>query len=136
MTALSLLQSFEIPQLKDFDGGITKIMSKVFHHCCFYSFRILKCVIGRFGTTNDKDRLATYGASFKQYCERRLCEVPTDALAAGKSEGKEFYVKTDKVFNVPYKELLDIRTELSRILDKSIYLKDVEHGCVNMFFMS
>ena len=137
MTALSLkilFQSFEIPQLKDSDGGITEILYIAFHHCCFYSFRILKCVIGRFGTTNDKDRLATYEASFKHYCERRLCEVPTDAVAAGENEGKEFFVKTDKVFDVPYKEILDIETELSRILDKPVYLKDVEHGCVKLSF--
>ena len=137
VTALSLkllLQSFEIPQLKDFDDGITEIMSEVFHHCCFYSFRILKRIIGCFGTTNDKDRLATYEANFKHYSERRLCEVPTDALAARKSEGNEFCVKTDKVFDVPCKEILDIETELSRILDKPVYLRDVEHGCVKLSF--
>ena len=126
-----LLKDYKILEMND---EVSKILDKAFDHCCFHSFRILKRVINRFGTTEDKDGLATYEASFKQYCERRLCEVPINAVATGKREGKEFYVKTDKVFDVPFKEILDTEAELEKILNKPIYLKDVEHGCIKLCF--
>ena len=130
-----LLKPYKIPKLSESDDEISKILDKAFDHCFFYSYRILKNIITRFGTPDDKDRLTTYEAKFKHYCERRLCEVPyIYAAAAEKNEGKVFYVKTDKVFDVPYKEILDIETKLSRILDKPIYLKDVEDGCVKLGF--
>ena len=123
-----LLRDYEILKVNESDDEISKILYKAFDHCHFYNFRILKLIINRFGTTEDKDRLATYEANFKHYCERRLCEVPIDAVATGKSEEKQFYVKTDKVFNVPFKEIQDTEAELEKILNKPIYL---EQGNVN-----
>ena len=128
-----LLKDYKILEINESDE-ISKILDKAFDHCHFHSFRILKRVINRFGTTEDKDRLATYEANFKQYCERRLSEVPIDAVATGKNESKKFYVKTDKVFDVPFKEIQDIEAELEKILSKPIYLRGVEHGCIKLCF--
>ena len=125
-----LLQNHKIPKM----NKVSKTLKKAFDHCCFYSFRILKLVIDRFGTPEDKDRLAQYEEIFKQYCEGRLCEIPIDAVATGKTEEKIFYVKTDKVFTVPFKEILYTEAKLEKILNKPIYLKDVEHGCIKLCF--
>ena len=130
-----LLKPYKIPKLSESDDKISKILNKAFDHCFFYSYRILKNIITRFGTPDDKNKLTTYVANFKHYCERRLCEVPyIYAAAAEKNEGKKFYVKTDKVFDVPYKEILDIESRLTNILGKPIYLRDVEDGCVKLGF--
>ena len=120
------------------DDEVSKILLKAFHYCSLFSFEIVKDIIDHLGTNDDKERLAKYEASFKDYCKRRLCEVPTEILNPGGSGKKkqltEFYVKTDKIFDVQLEEVCVIRSEISKILEKPIHLKSMKEGCVELIF--
>ena len=88
------------------DDDVSKILLKAFQHCSLFSFQIVRDIIDHLGTSDDKERLAKYEASFKDYCKRRLCEVPTEVLnPSGSGEEKQFFVKTDKIFDVQLEEV-------------------------------
>lgn len=129
-----LLKAYKIPELSECNK-VSKMFSKAMDHCWFFSFRILKKIIDKCGTTDDKNRLAEYESNFKEYCKRRLCEVPIDIInPAEKNKGMKFCVKTDKVFNVPAGEIYELQNELSNILGKPVYLNGIEDGCVKLDF--
>ena len=70
-----------------------------------------------------------------KYCQCRLNEVPIGALnPPGKSKGATFYIKTDKIFDVPVDDICVIESELTRILTKPVYLRGVECGCIKLVF--
>ena len=114
------------------DDDVSKILLKAFRCCSLFSFQIVKDIIDHLGTSDDKERLAKYEAS---YCKHRLCEVPTEVLNPGGSgEEKQFFVKTDKIFDVQLEEVCVIQTEISRILEKPIHLKGMKEECVELIF--
>ena len=119
------------------DDEVSKILLKAFHYCSLFSFEIVKDIIDHLGTDDDKERLAKYEASFKDYCKRRLCEVPTEVLNPGGSGEKkqtELYIKTDEIFEVPLEKIYVIQSEISKILEKPIHLKGMKDGCVELIF--
>ena len=118
-----VLKPYKISKLDESDDDISKILLKAFQHCSLFSFQIVRDIIDHLGTNDDKERLAEYEASFKDYCKRRLFEVPTEVLNPGESgEKKEFYVETDEIFNVQLEEVCVVQSEISRILEKPIHL--------------
>ena len=126
------LEPYRISELNECD--VEEILQKAFHHCWFFSFRILRMIIDQFGTSSDKERLEKYEKHFKEFCQRRLSEVPIDALnPPGKSKGTTFYIKTDKTFDVPV-DIYKIQSELTRLLKKPVYLRSVEDGCIVLGF--
>ena len=133
-----VLKPYKISELNESDDEVSKILLKAFDYCSLFSFKIVRDIIDHLGTNDDKERLAKYEASFKDYCKRRLCEVPTEVLNPGGSgEEKqltEFYVKTDKIFDVQLEEVCVIQSEISRILEKPIHLKGMKEGCVELIF--
>ena len=110
------------------DDDVSKILLKAFQHCSLFSFQIVRDIIDHLGTSDDKERLAEYEASFKDYCKRRLCEVPSEVLNPG--ESGEFYVETDEIFDIQLEEVCVIQSEISRILGRPIHLKGMKEGCV------
>lgn len=129
------LEPYKISELNECDVEVSKILQKAFHHCWFFSFRILRVIIDQFGTSSDEERLEKYEKHFKVFCQRRLREVPIDALnPPGKSKGTTFYIKTDKTFDVPVGDIYKIQSELTRLLKKPVYLKSVEDGCIVLGF--
>ena len=134
-----LLKPYKISELDESDDEVSQILLKAFEdtYCSLFSFKIVKDIIDHLGTNDDKERLAKYEASFKDYCKRRLCEVPTEVLNPGGSEEKkrtELYVKTDEIFEVPLEKIYVIQSEISRILEKPIHLKGMKEGCVELIF--
>ena len=140
-----VLEPYKISELNESDDDISKILLKAFHYCSLFSFKIVKDIINYLGTNDDKERLAEYETSFKDYCKRRLCEVPIEVLnpggsrkkeetKSGKKETKLFYVKTDEIFDVPSEKIYVIQSDISKILDKPIHLKGIKEGCVELIF--
>ena len=133
-----LLTPYKISELDESDDEVSKVLLKAFDdsYCSLFSFQIVKDIIDHFGTNDDKERLAEYNTSFKDYCKRRVCEVPTEVLSPVGSEGRQtqLCVKTDKIFDVPLEEVCIIQSEISKILGKPIHLKGIEEGCVKLIF--
>ena len=132
-----VLKPYKISKLNESDDDISKILLKAFDYCSLFSFKIVRDIIDHLGTNDDKERLAKYEASFKDYCKRRLCEVPTEVLNPGGSGEKkqtELYVKMDEIFEVPLEKIYVIQSEISKILEKPIHLKGMKEGCVELIF--
>ena len=135
MQSLKVLLSPYKISYHESDDEVSKILLKAFHYCSLFNFQIVKDIIDHLGTNDDKERLAKYEASFKEYCKRRLCEVPNEVLNPGGSgEEKELCVKTDKIFDVPLEDVCIIQSEISKILERPIYLKNMKEGCVELVF--
>ena len=120
-----ILQPYKISELNESDDDVSKILLKAFHYCSLFSFKIIRDIIKHLGTNDDKERLAEYEASFKDYCKHRLCEVPTEALnpgGSGEEKRTELYVMTDKIFNVPLEKVKIVQSEISGILEMPIHL--------------
>ena len=134
-----LLKPYKISELDESDDEVSKILLKAFDntYCSLFSFKIVKDIINHLGTIDDKERLTEYEVSFKDYCKRRLCEVPTEVLnpgGTGEEKRTALYVKTDKIFDVPLEEICIIQSEISKILERPIHLKGMKEGCVKLIF--
>ena len=126
------LEILKIPGISESDK-VKELLSKTFKHCSFFSYGILKNVVSNFGTSNDKKILTEYESRFKAYCKRRLSEVPIDTHSSMQNKTK-IYVKTDKFFDVPAEEVLELQSELSEMLGVPIYLCEWKSGCITLIF--
>ena len=130
-TSLDILK---IPGINECDDMVDKLLSNTFKHCSFFSFGILKSVISNFGKSKDKKRLAQYESRFKDYCKRRLCEVPTDTKDSSVRNKTKIYIDTDKVFEVAAEEVYRLESQLSEILGVPVYLRGVKPGSITLIF--
>lgn len=100
----------------------------------FFNYGNLETLISHWSDDANKESLALYISDFKEYCKRRLCEVPLDALKSDRIVSTRLYVKTDKNFNIPTEEIHTLTTELSYLLDTTLLLLDVKDGCIELDF--
>ena len=73
-----------------------------------------------------------YVSQFKEYCKRRLFEVPASAFPPSKDSIPNFVVKLDKNFSVQMKYVKETELKLSKILDVELKLLDVKGGCFEL----
>lgn len=122
---------------------IPMVMRKIHQKKCwsFFNYELLKRIINAYCPTEPvAAELNVYITEFKNYCERRLCEVPDDALSIDMSDVDSklvFSVKIDKNFTVPVSDVKLLQDRLSRLLgSKQINLTEVEDGCFKLTFRS
>lgn len=127
---LVILKGFGIPGLSERET----VSSKIYKSCTFFNYGIVATVIKVLGNNNDKARLSSYEEKFKEYCKRRICEVPIDVLKSNLEAKTTIYVKTDKNFNVPANEIYSLGNELSQLLNMPLLLCDVKDGRVEFEF--
>lgn len=127
-----ILEDFGMPGLS---GETTSsAISKISKNYSFFNYRIMKIIINEWGNDTDKERLYAYEAKFKEYCKRRICEVPTDVLTSDLKANIKLRIKTDKSFDVPASEINSLAYELSKLLDTPLLLCKVSDGCVDFVF--
>lgn len=127
-----MLEGFGVNTLPD--EATSTAISKIHKSYTFFNYRIIKKIIDEWGDSTDKARLLSYEAKFKEYCKRRICEIPTNALTSGSEAKIMLYIKTDKNFDVPAGEIYSLAYELSKILGTTLLLCDVRDGCVEFHF--
>lgn len=129
-----ILEGYDIPGLTE-DMKISTALSKIYKYCTFFNYEIIETIINQLGDDQDKKVLDKYEAIFKEYCKRRICEVPVDVLKSDKEPKTELRVKTDKNFNVPVEDIRCIGSKLSSLLGiKRLLLLNVKSGCIELIF--
>lgn len=126
-----ILESFGIPGLSD--ETTSSAISKISKSYSFFNYHIIKIVIDEWGDNTDKERFLSYEAKFREYCKRKICEIPINFLTSDNANIK-LHIKTDKNFDVPASEINSLAFELSKLLDTPLLLCNVSDGCVEFDF--
>lgn len=116
----------------------------------FFNYRILQKIITRLGTDNDKKKLQDFLQQFREFCKRRVFEVPSSTIAnsapeletnlvvkvketlwfGAKHRSQDSYFNVDDLYAVEDK----IATEIG-VDPENLLLKDVKEGCVELHFV-
>lgn len=129
------LSSYHTSLNDDSDKCVTDVMRRASRYWSFYSYKILQQIIKKFGSNDDQNRLETYDSEFHKYGQRRLCEIPADALKTNKGHYETaLYFKTDKTFNNPLEDAIELECKLSKVFGMELHLVDVREGCVELIF--
>ena len=127
--------------LESLDSGIDaeNMWEKIADYWSFFDHKILSIIIK--GLCKDLlQDLDTYVSDFKEYCKRRLCEVPVDSFSKGIHDKAHNYfnVKFDppdgfftSVANIDRQNKL-----LSKVLETEVRLCKLEDGCINFVYIS
>ena len=122
--------------LLDRSGSINDLFLKLRNYWSFFDYEFLSVIIDRHCLELKPD-LKDYVSSFKEYCKRRICEVPADVFSKRTDDEYNLYVKCDHNFD---KNTLDdvkkMELKLSNLLDTDLYLLGVEEGCIKLVFKS
>ena len=123
-------------------GNISDALDEVGskNYWTFYNHEILKVIIDEFckEDKNVTECLTNYLSQYKEYCKRRLAEVPIDDLNVKMplSPERALYIKLDDYFNfVCVNDIEEIQSRISRLLGyKQLSLVKVEDGCIELTF--
>ena len=107
----------------------------------YLSYEILKHIIERFGTSDNKKRLENYNEDLENFCKRRIFELlenggDTDNMQ--KQKQAKFVVKLDVREDITYKEVFQIRLRIAKILCVNLaafIISHVDVGCVQLTFL-
>ena len=130
--------SREIKEAKSI-AEIFKILTPYWN---YLNYEILEDIIKNHGTSNDCQKLKEYKYKLNSFCQRRIFELPLldngrDIEKAFKNQVK-FAIKLDKAEDIPGKELLQIRTQIAKILQVNVaafVICSVDPGCVLLTFL-
>ena len=108
----------------------------------YLNYEIVGYIINRHGTSDDHKNLKKYEDMLKKFCERRIFELPlldngSDIEKTVQKQAK-FVVKLDKAEGIQGKELLQVRTQIAKILHvniAAIVICSVDPGCVQLTFL-
>ena len=123
---------------------ISKAMRRVTvgKYWTFFNYELLESTVNTFCQSKDKiitTLLSSYITDFKVFCQRRLCEVPINALkSADRPYSKPlqtFCIKLDAHFSINIDDIKKVQIRLSMLLGiKILNLIDVAEGCVELTF--
>lgn len=129
-----VLKNFNI-KLSSYPEDMAQILMSASDHWSFFNYGILESLIKKYGDHNDNKRMATYISEFKDYCKRRISEVPIDTLKSDRKVTTRLCVKTGKNFQVPMEDIKLIQVKLSELLGTPrLILLDVNDGCIELDF--
>ena len=104
----------------------------------FFHYRVIELLVKRFGTNEDKERLAEYEKQFKKFCRNRVYKCPADHFGM---EGKFEICLVAKLMDEFKKFTLNavnkFRTKLCSILsvpDDALRFIGAAEGCVELRF--
>ena len=142
--AENLITFFQNSELEDLASSIHSsdsipvVMSKVKKggYWNFFNYEVLESMI-RYYCEGTIKHLEEYISKFQVYCQRRVSEVPVDALEGDISSARVFKVKMDDRF-MPSSSLGSIKQvqfKIQQILNrKPIVLVSVSEGCLQLYF--
>lgn len=118
---------------------VEKIFLVLKGHWSFINYGILEHIINSCGTEEDKMNLHKYVHQLKEFCQRRIFEVPPHAY--GSESKKRNWTKLTFKLDKKVPTLEDIRETqrlIAQILDlkpSTLYLCCVDEGCVQLLYL-
>ena len=118
---------------------VEKIFLVLKGHWSFINYGILEHIIKSCGTKEDKTNLQEYIQQLKEFCKRRIFEVPPHAY--GSESKKQNWTKLTFKLDKKVPTLEDIRETqrlIAQILDlkpSTLYLCCVNEGCVQLLYL-
>ncbi len=109
----------------------------------FFDYKILEAIITSF-CFDLKSDLDEYVLKFKEYCNRRVCEVPDDSYStklSNSEDKKKLHIQIDQNFvdeikKLKMKDLKDLSDILENILDVHLRILKIEDGSIILTFYS
>ncbi len=143
----ALLKQLNAPKKNKLSDKLKKVtdINKAFEvlsdFWSFFDYKILGVIIRSFCSDINQD-FGEYVSKFKEYCCRRVCEVPDNSYSTklSKSEArKKLHIKIDQVFfkeleKLKMVELKDLTDILRKILDTELRILKIEDGCIILTF--
>ncbi len=120
---------------------ISKAFEVLYNFWSFFDYKILGAIITSF-CFDLKPDLDEYVLKFKEYCNRRVCEVPDDSYSTKLSkseEKKKLHIQIDQNFvdeikKLKMKDLKDLSNILEDILDTHLQILKIEDGSIILTF--
>ena len=102
----------------------------------FFDYEFLALIIKRHCPELSSE-LDKYEDHLKIFCQRRLCEIPSDIFQTKIGHKYNLYVKYNQKVDVMKLETAkELELKLSELLDTDLYLLEVQEGCVELVFHS
>ena len=134
----------ELEKLEELNkkGRLVKKAFRVLNkYWSYFDYELLSTIINTW-CKDLKPDLETYISAFVNYCELRVCELPSDSCERElpKLDSKvRLYIKIDSTFlndmqRIKLKDIKDLQSSLSELLCTSLFLLNVEDGCIKLTF--
>lgn len=145
LNAFSDTAQVHSPLLKDNEkeirsaSTVRKIFLVLKGHWSFINYGILEHIITNCGTEEDKQNLQEYINQLKEFCRRRIFEVPPHAYGneSKKQNWAKLTLKLDKKFPT-LEDIQETQRLIAQILDlkpSTLYLCRVDEGCVQLLYL-
>lgn len=114
--------------------GMNDLFFKLQDHLSFFDHEFLSLIIRRHCQELIPD-LDIYVSELKEYCKRRIVEVPLDVFKGEDADENSLFVKCDKSFeSIILDDILDLQSRLSELLGVDLFLLRAEDGCTELVF--
>ncbi len=115
--------------------SIALIFTKADDYWSFFEYEVLAIIINVHGSTDDKRNIDHYIEQLREYCKRRICEVPLRAFKKKSDKREELYLKVERSLDYPMKKLKKLEYRLSHILSHNLHLVNIKRGCLELTFV-
>ncbi len=143
----ALLKQLNAPKKSKLSNKLKKVtdINKAFqvlsNFWSFFDYKILKNIIRSFCFDLNQD-FEEYVSKFKEYCNRRVCEVPDDSYSTKLSkseEKKKLHIQIDQTFmnelkRIKMVDLKDLTDILGKILDTDLRIVKINDGSIILTF--
>ena len=118
---------------------VDAVMSVVKDYCSFFNYRMLEHIISKFGTEQDKEKLATYKEDFAKYGEHHIFECPSVVGEMCEEGHANMFVTLDDSFDgCTINHLQSFIGNLRKVLgissDTVLKLCRIESGSIKLIF--
>ncbi len=119
-------------------GDIKDAFLVLFDYWSYFDYELLSTIINTW-CKDLKPDLDVYISAFVNYCELRVCEVPSDSYGRKLDLKKRLRIKVDRTFGdeisrINLKDIKNLQSSLSELLCTSLFLRNVKKGCIKLTF--
>ena len=113
---------------------VSDLFSKVSDHWSFFDYEFLSLFINAY-CPELVQSLEEYKSSLKNYCRRRIVEVPIDMFEKKDVDEDTLFVKLDESFiNITLQQIKVMESKLSLLLGRDLYFLKADEGCTELVF--
>ena len=116
--------------------SINDLFLKLGDYLSFFDYELLELIIKEY-CSGLSTELEKYKSDLKEYCRRRIVEVPMNVIESKRTNENVIRVKYDKEFcSVTLNDIKDLEVRLAQLLEMDLCLLGVEEGCTQIVLVS